>query len=103
MNYDAQPNALQVAPEKSQALREQLTLLNCSLDAGLVRTFRATLEVILLFHSRAQGRLLSPDKAPAGTKRLSNLLRSDKWKSTPKSACQTQYTPQKAGYIRQWA
>ena len=57
------------------------------IDARLVRTLVATVEAILLFRNRAQGLLLSelggyllsPQHAPAGTKRLSNLLRCDKW------------------------
>jgi hypothetical protein len=52
-----------------------------------VRTFLATVETILSFRNRAHGLLLSelgayllgPHQAPAGTKRLSNLLRSPKW------------------------
>ncbi len=57
------------------------------LDKRLVRTFLATIEVIITFRDRATGLLLSelggyletPDKAAAGTKRLSNLLHSSKW------------------------
>jgi hypothetical protein len=53
----------------------------------LVQTFLATLQVLLEFRHRNNGLLLSelgaylasPDHAPAGTKRLSNLLRSAKW------------------------
>lgn len=52
-----------------------------------MRTFLATIQVISTFRDRADGLLLSelggcletPDKAPAGTKRLSNLLHSCKW------------------------
>ena len=50
-------------------------------------TFRATIAVFLQFRHRAHGLLLSelgayllsPQQAPAGTKRLSNLLRCPKW------------------------
>jgi hypothetical protein len=57
------------------------------IDARLVRTLVAAVEAILQFRNRAQGlllselgaHLLSPEHAPAGTKRLSNLLRCDKW------------------------
>ena len=53
----------------------------------LVRTFLATLQAIVQFRERAHGLLLSeqgayitsPESAPVGTKRLSNLLRSKKW------------------------
>jgi len=61
--------------------------LNFWLDRRLVRTLGAAVEAILVSRNRAQGlllselggHLLSPEQAPAGTKRLSNLLRSPKW------------------------
>lgn len=64
-----------------------LVTLDRHLDARLVRTFAATLEALLCFRHRNYGLLLSelggyladPEHAPAGTKRLSNLLRSAKW------------------------
>jgi hypothetical protein len=67
-----------------------LHYLDDQVDARLVRTFVATLTAILTFRHRAHGLLLSelggyilsPDHAPAGTKRLSNLLRSRKWAAT---------------------
>src|ERR1700682_271976 len=57
------------------------------LDKRLVRTFVQIIAVILTFRDRANGLLLSelggyllsPEHAPAGTKRLSNLLHSTKW------------------------
>jgi hypothetical protein len=57
------------------------------LDRRLVRTLVGAVESILVFRNRAHGLLLSelggyllsPERAPAGTKRLSNLLRSKKW------------------------
>jgi hypothetical protein len=63
--------------------------LDQQIDARLVRTFRATIEVLLVYRHRALGLLLSelggwllsPAQAPAGTKRLSNLLRSPKWQA----------------------
>ena len=63
--------------------------LDFRLDSRLVQTFASTLEAILVFRNRAMGLLLSelgayilsPTKAPAGTKRLSNLFRSQKWTS----------------------
>jgi hypothetical protein len=66
-----------------------LLQLDTHLDKRLVRTFLRTLQAIVQFRNRAHGLLLSelgayllaPDKAPAGTKRLSNLLRSQKWTS----------------------
>lgn len=64
--------------------------LDAQLDLRLVRTFERLLEVLILFRNRKHGLLLSesgayllgPDQAPAGTKRLSNLLRSTKWEAT---------------------
>ncbi len=64
-----------------------LGLLDEHLDKRLVRSFALLIEAILRFRHRNQGLLLSelgayvlsPDQAPAGTKRISNLLRSAKW------------------------
>lgn len=64
-----------------------LQTLNQQLDVRLVRTFLATLFAIVQWRNRAHGLLLSelgayltsPERAPAGTKRLSNLLRSSAW------------------------
>jgi len=65
-----------------------LKQLDAKMDVRLVRTFLATLAAILQLRNRPQGLLLSelgafllsPDHAPAGTKRLSNLLRCPRWK-----------------------
>ena len=65
-------------------LAEQLNKL---LDKRLVSTFSCLCQSILRLRSRSTGLLLSElggyllsfDKAPAGTKRISNLLRSPKW------------------------
>jgi Transposase DDE domain len=83
------------APDRALALRERLaalrqpllTQLDAQIDRRLVRTCLATIEAVLRFRHRACGLLLSelggellgPAHAPAGTKRLSNLLRSSKW------------------------
>lgn len=83
------------APEIATALRDRLaawlqpllTPLDAKIDRRLVRTCLATIEAVLRFRNRAHGLLLSelggellgPAHAPAGTKRLSNLLRSPKW------------------------
>ena len=61
--------------------------LDALIDKRLVRTLLATLGVIIQFRNRSHGLLLSElgayltsaDQAPAGTKRLSNLLRCSKW------------------------
>ncbi len=89
---------LSAAPAVSAGLRERLTIyltpilqdLDAYIDRRLVRTLRDTVEAVLVFRNRAMGLLLSelggyllsPDHAPAGTKRLSNLLRSRKWNGT---------------------
>jgi hypothetical protein len=96
-NYDLTLPPWQASPQISAALRQRLGLfvapvlaaLTPRLDVRLVRTFLATLEAILTLRHRNNGLLLSElggnllgyDHAPAGTKRLSNLLRSDKWKA----------------------
>src|SRR5579862_7678932 len=85
----------QAAPLVARELRASLqvfllpllALLDARMDRRLVRTVLASVEAILAFRHRAHGLLLSelgaylagPDHAPAGTKRLSNLLRSAKW------------------------
>jgi hypothetical protein len=64
-----------------------LVMLDAVLDKRLVRTFVRTLEAIVQFRHGNHGLLLSelgsyilnPSQAPAGTKRLSNLLRSKRW------------------------
>jgi hypothetical protein len=96
-DYVPIPAGLQDAPTLSAYLRQRLlhflapllTTLDARLDARLVQTFGTALEVILAFRHRAHGLLLSelggyllgPHRAPAGTKRLSNLLRSSRWSS----------------------
>ena len=68
-------------------LRPLLVRLDEQLDSRLVRTFAALVEVLLQNRYRSSGLLLSelgafltsPEHAPAGTKRLSNLLHSERW------------------------
>ena len=86
-----EPAPAQVADDLREGLYQfllpVLALLDACLDVRLVRTFLATVEALVSFRNRAHGLLLSelgadllgPDQAPAGTKRLSNLLRSPKW------------------------
>lgn len=67
-----------------------LEQLDARIDRRLVKTFLCTLEALMKFRNRAHGLLLSelggylmpPDQAPAGTKRLSNLLHSSKWSAS---------------------
>jgi hypothetical protein len=64
-----------------------LSWLDAQIDKQLVRTFLLALRAILVLRhnlnglllSELGGYILSPEQAPAGTKRLSNLLRSSKW------------------------
>ncbi len=64
--------------------------LDQQIDRRLVRTFfLALVAIVRLRHSRSGlllselgAHILSPAQAPAGTKRLSNLLRSPKWSHT---------------------
>lgn len=66
-----------------------LRQLDARLDRRLVRTLSSLLEAIVRLRHRSYGLLLSelgaylldPEHAPAGTKRLSNLLRCAKWSS----------------------
>ena len=86
-SYDASQMAQGVGVQLASFLFPLLVQLDAVLDKRLVRTFLATIQVIITFRDRANGLLLSelggylatPDKAPAGTKRLSNLLHSGKW------------------------
>lgn len=63
--------------------------LDDQIDKRLVNTFLELFGIILIFRNRAMGLLLTElggfltgfDHAPAGTKRISNLLRSKKWSS----------------------
>lgn len=84
-----------LAPVLARTFRERLSdflapllvRLDERLDRRLVKTFAATIEILLQNRYRSTGLLLSelgafllsPEQAPAGTKRLSNLLRSKRW------------------------
>jgi hypothetical protein len=85
----------QASPQVARALEAELTeflapvveWLDTLVDKRLVRTLVASIIALLEWRNRAHGLLLSelgayisdPAHAPAGTKRLSNLLRSPKW------------------------
>src|SRR5947207_14783333 len=95
MDDAALATGLQASPQVAHALRQRLTAflapllvpLDVALDRRLVRTFAASIDAMIRWRNRAHGLLLSelggylltPEHAPAGTKRLSNLLRSPKW------------------------
>lgn len=80
----------EVREELAAFLHPLLIRLDEQIDARLVRTFLRTVDAILCFRNRPHGLLLSelgsylldPAHAAAGTKRLSNLLRSTKWSAT---------------------
>lgn len=96
--YSIWGEGLQASPQVAQQLSQQLTTfvqpllawLDALIDLRLVQTFLSTLHVLVEFRHRNNGLLLSelggylasPDHAPAGTKRLSNLLHSSKWASS---------------------
>jgi hypothetical protein len=79
--------AKRLAAQLATFLAPLLRTLDHQLDRRLVHTFLATLIAIVQWRNRAHGLLLSelgaylltPDHAPAGTKRVSNLLRSERW------------------------
>jgi len=97
-DYDTVPAAVQADDSLASGLHHALVTfltpllhqLDCQLDVRLVRTFLATIRAILCFRHRSHGLLLSelggyllsPAHAPAGTKRLSNLLRSPNWSAS---------------------
>ena len=86
-SYDEEQMAQGLAQDLAMFLFPLLVRLDQLLDKRLVRTFLETIQVILAYRDRVGGLLLSelggyllsPDKAAAGTKRLSNLLHSPKW------------------------
>jgi hypothetical protein len=79
--------ATQVVRHLRQFLAPLLAELDDRIDKRLVGTFGGTIRAILEHRHRSSGLLLSelggfllsPDHAPAGTKRISNLLRCAKW------------------------
>lgn len=90
-SFASGPNAADFILKKSSLYLESLQRdLDLKIDKRLVRTFYNLFNIILLFRNRAMGLLLSElggylcgfRHAPAGTKRISNLLRSKKWDSS---------------------
>ena len=95
MEHKAKAVEGQVSAEKSEVIEQQLLLflkpllvvMDEMLDKRLVRTLVRTVIAIISFRHGRNGLLLSelggyilkPAQAPAGTKRLSNLLRSKGW------------------------
>ena len=84
-----QRDGLKILHRLDDHTRELRVKLDDVLDRRLVRTFFNLAVIILMFRERRMGLLLSElgghlcgqSKAPAGTKRISNLLRSKKWTS----------------------
>ena len=86
-SYQAAAIAQGLYAALARFLAPLLIELDAAIDKRLVRTVLQTVAVILTFRDRVNGLLLSemggylqtPDKAPAGTKRLSRLLHCTKW------------------------
>lgn len=88
LEYQADSEAsAEVEEQLLTYLKPLLVVLDAYLDKRLVRTFvRTVIAIITLRHasyglllSELGGYILNPAQAPAGTKRLSNLLRSPRW------------------------
>jgi hypothetical protein len=85
--YDPAGMAQGLSAQLAHFLFPLLVELERRLDKRLVRTCVQLVAVILTFRDRVNGLLLSelggyllcPEHAPAGTKRLSNLLHSTRW------------------------
>lgn len=83
-----QHQAQTILDQLERFVESLLVELDEHVDKRLVRTFLLTLQAIVTFRHSSMGLLLSelggyittPAQAPAGTKRLSNLLRSKQWK-----------------------
>jgi hypothetical protein len=82
------PALAHILSERLQGFLSPLLLeLDERLDRRLVQTFASLVSILLEQRHRATGLLLSElgafligaEHAPAGTKRLSNLLRSPRW------------------------
>ncbi len=96
--YDMSATERQAGQQLSAAVAQQvvqflcplLEALDALLDKRLVNTLLETVVALIIFRDRAKQLLLSelgafiasPAHAPAGTKRLSNLLRSAGWDSS---------------------
>lgn len=84
-----QKGATFLLKKSHQYLQDLLVDLDSKIDSRLVGTFFNLFMVIQTFRNRPMGLVISelgayicgPSHAPAGTKRISNLLRSKKWTS----------------------
>lgn len=90
--YSKKREQRQISKELNARLNDYvgplLQALDAQIDKRLVRTFYKLLQVIVTFRHPRNGLLLSElgayildaEHAPAGTKRISNLIRSTKWR-----------------------
>jgi hypothetical protein len=86
---EKQAKSTQLEVDLFKFLKPVLEKLNQKTDRRLVMTFFGLVMAILIHRHRNHGLLLSelgayllgPEKCTAGTKRISNLLRSKKWKA----------------------
>jgi hypothetical protein len=84
---EKQEQSARVESQLVEFLRPLLTKLNQRMDRRLVSTFLGLVMAILLHRHRNNGLLLSelgsyllgPERCRAGTKRISNLIHSEKW------------------------
>lgn len=85
-----QQGGIFILKQSNTYLRLILASLDSQIDKRLVGTFFDVFATVLTFRNKAMGLLLSElggyicgfAHAPAGTKRISNLLRSPKWSAT---------------------
>jgi hypothetical protein len=88
-DWDNEAVAEELGKQLAEYLYPLLVLLDSQVDKRLVRTFLLTVQTIITFRDRINGLLLSelggylagPEHAPAGTKRIGSLIRSEKWDS----------------------
>jgi hypothetical protein len=86
---EAQRRSEELAKRLGQFIQPLMKRLHQQIDIRLLRTFRDLLVVILMHRNRQQGLLLSElggwlmgdERAPAGVKRIANLLHSKRWSS----------------------
>jgi hypothetical protein len=86
---EARQGSEELAKNLGEYIRPLMKRLHAQIDIRLLRTLRDLLMVIVIHRNRQQGLLLSElggwlmgdDRAPAGVKRIANLLHSKRWSS----------------------
>ena len=86
---EKQDQSRRIEQELLKYLKPVLKAINKKADRRLVKTFFGIIMAIIIHRDRQNGLLLSelgayllgPEKCVAGTKRISNLLHSEKWKA----------------------